>query len=75
MRHSAPCLPVIYVFFISEDKFKVETKKIAADFENRETIYNKIKAGLEGLEIGILGLYQFVNSVSLGGFGEGGRKP
>ncbi|XP_070787319.1 very-long-chain 3-oxoacyl-CoA reductase [Pituophis catenifer annectens] len=37
-----------------EDKFKVETKKIAVDFENRETIYNKIKAGLEGLEIGIL---------------------
>ncbi|XP_058017684.1 very-long-chain 3-oxoacyl-CoA reductase [Ahaetulla prasina] len=37
-----------------EDKFKVETKTIAADFENRDTIYNKIKAGLEGLEIGIL---------------------
>ncbi|XP_026520456.1 very-long-chain 3-oxoacyl-CoA reductase [Notechis scutatus] len=37
-----------------EDKFKVKTKTIAADFENRETIYNKIKAGLEGLDIGIL---------------------
>ncbi|XP_032082119.1 very-long-chain 3-oxoacyl-CoA reductase [Thamnophis elegans] len=37
-----------------EDKYKVETKTIAADFENRETIYNKIKAGLEGLEIGVL---------------------
>ncbi|ETE70245.1 Estradiol 17-beta-dehydrogenase 12, partial [Ophiophagus hannah] len=36
------------------DKFKVEIKTIAADFENRETIYNKIKAGLEGLDIGIL---------------------
>uniref|UniRef100_A0A8C5SX62 3-ketoacyl-CoA reductase n=1 Tax=Laticauda laticaudata TaxID=8630 RepID=A0A8C5SX62_LATLA len=45
---------IIYVFFISEDKFRVETKTIAADFENRETIYNKIKAGLEGLDIGIL---------------------
>ncbi|XP_015673951.1 very-long-chain 3-oxoacyl-CoA reductase [Protobothrops mucrosquamatus] len=37
-----------------EDKFKVETKTIAADFENRDTIYSKIKAGLEGLDIGIL---------------------
>ncbi|XP_070616815.1 very-long-chain 3-oxoacyl-CoA reductase [Erythrolamprus reginae] len=37
-----------------EEKFKVETKTIAADFENRETIYPKIKAGLEGLDIGIL---------------------
>ncbi|KAG8125967.1 putative Estradiol 17-beta-dehydrogenase 12 protein, partial [Naja naja] len=37
-----------------EDKFRVETKTIAVDFENGETIYNKIKAGLEGLDIGIL---------------------
>ncbi|KAM3851464.1 very-long-chain 3-oxoacyl-CoA reductase isoform 1-T1 [Vipera latastei] len=37
-----------------EDKFKVETKTIAVDFENRDTIYSKIKADLEGLEIGIL---------------------
>uniref|UniRef100_A0ABM5F9I1 Very-long-chain 3-oxoacyl-CoA reductase isoform X2 n=1 Tax=Pogona vitticeps TaxID=103695 RepID=A0ABM5F9I1_9SAUR len=36
------------------EKFKVETKTIAADFEDRETIYSNIKAGLEGLEIGIL---------------------
>uniref|UniRef100_A0A2D4EUB7 Very-long-chain 3-oxoacyl-CoA reductase n=1 Tax=Micrurus corallinus TaxID=54390 RepID=A0A2D4EUB7_MICCO len=37
-----------------KDKFKVETKTIAADFENAEAIYNKIKAALEGLDIGIL---------------------
>ncbi|XP_013923703.1 PREDICTED: very-long-chain 3-oxoacyl-CoA reductase [Thamnophis sirtalis] len=37
-----------------EDKYKVETKTIAADFENRGTIYNKIKEGLEGLDIGVL---------------------
>ncbi|XP_062823976.1 very-long-chain 3-oxoacyl-CoA reductase isoform X2 [Anolis carolinensis] len=36
------------------EKFKVETKTIVADFQDRETIYSKIKAGLEGLEIGIL---------------------
>nr|XP_060620483.1 very-long-chain 3-oxoacyl-CoA reductase [Anolis sagrei ordinatus] len=36
------------------DKFKVETKTIVADFQDRETIYSNIKAGLEGLEIGIL---------------------
>ncbi|XP_007429327.1 very-long-chain 3-oxoacyl-CoA reductase isoform X1 [Python bivittatus] len=37
-----------------KDKFKVETKTIVADFGNRENIYSNIKAGLEGLEIGIL---------------------
>uniref|UniRef100_A0A8D0L494 3-ketoacyl-CoA reductase n=1 Tax=Sphenodon punctatus TaxID=8508 RepID=A0A8D0L494_SPHPU len=36
------------------ERFKVETKTIAADFEEREDIYNKIKTGLEGLEIGVL---------------------
>ncbi|KAH0620778.1 hypothetical protein JD844_021539 [Phrynosoma platyrhinos] len=39
---------------MSGEKFKVETKTITADFEDRETIYSNIKAGLEGLEIGIL---------------------
>ncbi|XP_044292630.1 very-long-chain 3-oxoacyl-CoA reductase [Varanus komodoensis] len=36
------------------EKFKVETKTITADFGDREAIYHNIKAGLEGLEIGIL---------------------
>ncbi|XP_060117248.1 very-long-chain 3-oxoacyl-CoA reductase [Heteronotia binoei] len=36
------------------EKFKVETKTIVADFEDQETVYDKIKEGLEGLEIGIL---------------------
>lgn len=62
----------MYVFFISEDKFKVETKTIAVDFENRDTIYSKIKADLEGLEIGILGLYLKFNFFGgfLGGWEE-----
>ncbi|XP_048339604.1 very-long-chain 3-oxoacyl-CoA reductase isoform X2 [Sphaerodactylus townsendi] len=36
------------------ERFKVETKTILADFEDREAVYDKIKEGLEGLEIGIL---------------------
>ncbi|XP_028916679.1 very-long-chain 3-oxoacyl-CoA reductase [Ornithorhynchus anatinus] len=36
-----------------KENFKVETKTIAVDFGS-EDIYNRIKAGLEGLEIGIL---------------------
>ncbi|KAK0683891.1 DHB12 reductase, partial [Pygoscelis papua] len=39
-----------------EEKYKVETKVIVADFGEREDIYSRIKAGLEGLEIGVLGL-------------------
>ncbi|XP_066488195.1 very-long-chain 3-oxoacyl-CoA reductase [Tiliqua scincoides] len=42
------------------EKFKVETKTIAANFEDRVTIYSKIKAELEGLDIGIL-----VNNVGM----------
>ncbi|XP_028583522.2 very-long-chain 3-oxoacyl-CoA reductase [Podarcis muralis] len=42
------------------ERFKVETKTIAADFEDRESIYRNIKAGLEGLEIGVL-----VNNVGM----------
>ncbi|NWV85238.1 DHB12 reductase, partial [Dasyornis broadbenti] len=42
------------------EKYKVETKVIVADFGEREDIYNGIKAGLEGLEIGIL-----VNNVGM----------
>ncbi|NXH47096.1 DHB12 reductase, partial [Dicaeum eximium] len=41
------------VFFLGE-KYKVETKVIVADFGEKEDIYNGIKAGLEGLEIGVL---------------------
>ncbi|NWY66598.1 DHB12 reductase, partial [Erithacus rubecula] len=41
------------------EKYKVETKVIVADFGERE-IYNGIKAGLEGLEIGVL-----VNNVGM----------
>ncbi|XP_060620447.2 very-long-chain 3-oxoacyl-CoA reductase-like [Anolis sagrei] len=41
-------------------KFNVETKTIAADFKDRETIYSDIEAGLEGLEIGVL-----VNNVGI----------
>ncbi|NWS61971.1 DHB12 reductase, partial [Chunga burmeisteri] len=37
-----------------EEKYQVETKVIVADFGKREDIYNRIKAGLEGLEIGVL---------------------
>ncbi|XP_017597539.1 PREDICTED: very-long-chain 3-oxoacyl-CoA reductase, partial [Corvus brachyrhynchos] len=42
------------------EKYKVETKVIVADFGEREDIYNGIKAGLEGLEIGVL-----VNNVGM----------
>lgn len=35
----------------------METKVIVADFGEREEIYSHIKAGLEDLEIGVLGLY------------------
>ncbi|NXU84323.1 DHB12 reductase, partial [Xiphorhynchus elegans] len=43
-----------------EEKYKVETKVIVADFGEREDIYSRIKAGLEGLEIGVL-----VNNVGM----------
>ncbi|KAG6937955.1 hydroxysteroid 17-beta dehydrogenase 12 [Chelydra serpentina] len=43
-----------------KEKFKVETRIIAADFGEREDIYSRIKAGLEGLEIGVL-----VNNVGI----------
>ncbi|NXJ03310.1 DHB12 reductase, partial [Odontophorus gujanensis] len=43
-----------------KEKYKVETKVIVADFGEREDIYNRIKAGLEGLEIGVL-----VNNVGI----------
>ncbi|NXN70339.1 DHB12 reductase, partial [Himantopus himantopus] len=43
-----------------EENFKVETKVIVADFGEREDIYSRIKAGLEGLEIGVL-----VNNVGI----------
>ncbi|NWR92455.1 DHB12 reductase, partial [Furnarius figulus] len=43
-----------------KEKYKVETKVIAADFGEREDIYSRIKAGLEGLEIGVL-----VNNVGM----------
>ncbi|KAK4822236.1 hypothetical protein QYF61_011877 [Mycteria americana] len=39
-----------------KEKYKVETKVIVADFGEREDIYSRIKVGLEGLEIGVLGL-------------------
>ncbi|XP_014377653.1 very-long-chain 3-oxoacyl-CoA reductase, partial [Alligator sinensis] len=42
------------------EKFNVETKIIVADFGEREDIYTKIKAALEGLEIGVL-----VNNVGI----------
>ncbi|NXF33367.1 DHB12 reductase, partial [Nyctibius bracteatus] len=43
-----------------EEKYKVETKVIVADFGEREDIYSRIEAGLEGLEIGVL-----VNNVGM----------
>ncbi|NXV47565.1 DHB12 reductase, partial [Uria aalge] len=43
-----------------EENYKVETKVIVADFGEREDIYSRIKAGLEGLEIGVL-----VNNVGI----------
>uniref|UniRef100_A0A8C0BW85 3-ketoacyl-CoA reductase n=2 Tax=Buteo japonicus TaxID=224669 RepID=A0A8C0BW85_9AVES len=43
-----------------KEKYKVETKVIVADFGEREEIYSRIKAGLEGLEIGVL-----VNNVGI----------
>ncbi|NWV14950.1 DHB12 reductase, partial [Ptilonorhynchus violaceus] len=42
------------------EKYKVETKVIVADFGERENIYIRIQAGLEGLEIGVL-----VNNVGM----------
>ncbi|XP_073514269.1 very-long-chain 3-oxoacyl-CoA reductase [Phyllobates terribilis] len=36
------------------EKFKVETKVIAADFGNPAGIYDRIEVGLKGLEIGVL---------------------
>uniref|UniRef100_H0WZW2 Very-long-chain 3-oxoacyl-CoA reductase n=1 Tax=Otolemur garnettii TaxID=30611 RepID=H0WZW2_OTOGA len=42
-----------------EEKFKVETRTIAVDFTT-EDIYDKIKTGLAGLEIGVL-----VNNVGM----------
>lgn len=44
------------LYFLGE-KHKVETKVIVADFGETEDTYTRIKAGLEGLEIGVLGLY------------------
>ncbi|NWX47629.1 DHB12 reductase, partial [Steatornis caripensis] len=43
-----------------EEKYKVETKVIVADFGEREAIYSRINVGLEGLEIGVL-----VNNVGM----------
>ncbi|XP_064308383.1 very-long-chain 3-oxoacyl-CoA reductase [Phalacrocorax carbo] len=43
-----------------QEKYKVETKAIVADFGEREDIYSRIKVGLEGLEIGVL-----VNNVGI----------
>ncbi|KAM6394499.1 LOW QUALITY PROTEIN: very-long-chain 3-oxoacyl-CoA reductase [Pluvialis apricaria] len=43
-----------------KENYKVETKVIVADFGEREDIYSRIKAGLEGLEIGVL-----VNNVGI----------
>ncbi|XP_069595228.1 very-long-chain 3-oxoacyl-CoA reductase [Ranitomeya imitator] len=42
------------------EKFKVETKVIAVDFGNPAGIYDRIEAGLKGLEIGVL-----VNNVAV----------
>lgn len=42
-----------------KEKFKVETRTIAVDFAS-EDIYDKIKTGLAGLEIGVL-----VNNVGM----------
>ncbi|NXH21891.1 DHB12 reductase, partial [Bucco capensis] len=43
-----------------EEKYQVETQVIVADFGEREDIYSRIQAGLEGLEIGVL-----VNNVGI----------
>ncbi|XP_039960029.1 very-long-chain 3-oxoacyl-CoA reductase-B [Bactrocera neohumeralis] len=37
-----------------ENKYKVETKIIDVDFQDSVEIYDKIKAGIEGLDIGVL---------------------
>ncbi|XP_062491957.1 very-long-chain 3-oxoacyl-CoA reductase [Pezoporus occidentalis] len=42
------------------EKYQVETKVIVADFGETEDTYTRIKAGLEGLEIGVL-----VNNVGI----------
>lgn len=54
----------VFFFFFLEEKYNVETKVIVADFGEKE-IYNGIKAGLEGLEIGVLGLYLMFLNLSL----------
>lgn len=46
-----------FLCFIPGERFKVETKTIAADFGDRESIYRDIEAGLKGLEVGVLGLF------------------
>ncbi|XP_010210025.1 PREDICTED: estradiol 17-beta-dehydrogenase 12 [Tinamus guttatus] len=48
------------LFLLTQEKYKVETRVIVADFGEREDIYSRIKAGLEGLEIGVL-----VNNVGI----------
>lgn len=45
-----------FFFLLPEEKFNVETRTIAVDF-SLDDIYDKIKTGLSGLEIGVLGLY------------------
>ncbi|XP_014096419.3 very-long-chain 3-oxoacyl-CoA reductase [Bactrocera oleae] len=44
-----------------ENECKVEIKIIDVDFQNSDEIYDKIKAGIEGLDIGVL-----VNNVGVG---------
>lgn len=52
-----PCINSLPICVFSPgEKFKVETKTIAADFAS-EDIYDKIKTSLAGLKIGVLGLY------------------
>ena len=43
-------------FSFSEEQYNVETGTIAVDF-GRSDIYEKIEAGLAGLEIGVLGKF------------------
>lgn len=40
-----------------ESTYPVKTKWIAADFSNGNEIYEHIKKELEGIQVGILGIY------------------
>jgi hypothetical protein len=51
--------------FLLEKESKVKTKIIQADFSGGHEIYEPIGKELEGLKIGVLGLFTIQSSVSV----------